>query len=35
MPAKQKKNLNWNPEISFEKIVKEMIDEDLRALNSK
>ena len=33
--SKAKKKLNWKPEISFEKIVKEMIDEDLRALNSK
>ena len=33
--SKAKKKLNWEPEISFEKLVKEMIDEDLRAVNSK
>ena len=33
--SKSKKKLNWEPEISFEKLVKEMIDEDLRAVNSK
>lgn len=33
--SKAKKKLNWEAEISFEKLVKEMIDEDLRAVNSK
>ena len=33
--SKAKKKLNWEAEISFEKLVKEMIDEDLRAINSK
>ena len=33
--SKAKKKLKWEPEISFEKLVKEMIDEDLRAVNSK
>jgi GDPmannose 4,6-dehydratase len=29
-PSKAKKKLNWSPEISFEQLVKEMVDEDLR-----
>ena len=33
--SKAKKKLNWKPEISFENLVKEMIDEDLRAVNLK
>ena len=33
--SKAKKKLNWEAEISFEKLVKEMIDEDLKAVNSK
>ena len=30
--TKAKKNLKWKPKISFDNLVKEMIDEDLRAL---
>jgi len=28
--SKAKKELNWTPEISFEQLVKEMVDEDLK-----
>ncbi len=30
-PSKAKKNLNWEPEISFEKMIQEMVEHDLRA----
>ena len=30
MPVKLKKKLNWSPKISFEELVKEMTDEDLK-----
>jgi GDPmannose 4,6-dehydratase len=31
-PAKAKKNLKWQPKISFDNLIKEMIDEDLKSL---
>ena len=30
MQLKQKKNLKWQPKISFEELVNEMINEDLK-----
>ena len=31
--SKAKKKLNWSPKISFEEIVKEMVDEDFKLEN--
>jgi GDPmannose 4,6-dehydratase len=33
--SKAKEKLNWHPKISFEQLVKEMVDEDLRLLKIK
>jgi len=33
-PSKAKKKLNWSPRTTFEQLVKEMIDEDLRLVNN-
>ena len=32
--SKAKEKLNWSPKISFEQLVKEMIDEDLKLANT-
>ncbi len=34
-PSKAKKVLNWQPEVSFEELVKMMVDSDLERLNKK
>ena len=34
-PSKAKKLLNWSPQISFEKMIKEMIDSDFNKLNNE
>ena len=33
--SKAKEKLNWNPKISFEQLVKEMVDEDLRLVKNE
>ena len=33
--SKAKEKLNWNPKISFEQLVKEMVDEDLRLVKDE
>ena len=32
-PSKAKEKLNWSPKISFEELVKEMVEEDLKLVN--
>jgi len=32
-PSKAKEKLNWSPKTSFEELVKEMVEEDLKLVN--
>ena len=34
-PAKAKKNLGWKPEVSFEKLVRMMVDADLQRVKAE
>ena len=35
MLVKQKKKLNWFPKVSFEQLVKEMVDKDVKLAKSE